>query len=87
MLLNLPPLQAEARLKQDIQAAKTVAMAVVHISSVTFQQSSMPFCAAVIPFTIGWASLLPFARFFQAPQTQLSTCSGTENTEPLSDSL
>ena len=29
MLLNLPPLQAEARLKQDIQAAKTVAMAVV----------------------------------------------------------
>ena len=29
MLLNLPPLQAEARVKQDIQAAKTVAMAVV----------------------------------------------------------
>ena len=29
MLLNLPPLQAEARLKLDIKAAKTVAMAVV----------------------------------------------------------
>ena len=29
MLLNLPPLQAEARLQQDIKATKTVAMAVV----------------------------------------------------------
>lgn len=29
MLLNLPPLQAEARLKQDIQVAKALAMAVV----------------------------------------------------------
>jgi len=73
MLLHLPPLQAEARLQQDIKATKTVAMAVLTYFICYVPTISFVAWGQNAETSVGSASWVPLVRLFQAPQTQLYT--------------